>query len=56
MVDTGVIAEMEHSVMRDWRKPTDVFVVWSVIILVGLAFLSVALGIGPVDPAIFASP
>jgi hypothetical protein len=49
---------MEHSAMRGKRKPIDVtFVVWAVIILVGLALLSVWLGVAPeIEPAIFNAP
>jgi hypothetical protein len=44
--------------MRRKQKSNDVaFVVWAVIILVGLALLSVALGVAPLaDPAIFNAP
>jgi hypothetical protein len=44
--------------MHGKRKPIDVtFVVWAAIILVGLAFLSVALGVAPItEPAIFTVP
>jgi hypothetical protein len=44
--------------MRGKRKPIDLtFIVWATIILVGLAFLSVALGVAPaIEPAIFNAP
>jgi len=49
---------MEYSAMRDRKKRTDIiFVVWAAIILVGLALLSIALGVAPLaDPAIFNAP
>jgi hypothetical protein len=49
---------MEHSAMCDQKKRTDItFVVSAVIILVGLALLSMALGVAPlVEPAIFNAP
>jgi hypothetical protein len=54
----GAIAGMEHSGMCDRKKRTDItFVVSAVIILVGLALLSIALGVAPLaDPAIFNAP
>jgi hypothetical protein len=43
--------------VRERPNPPDLtFIVWATVILTGLAIISVALGIGPVDPAIFASP
>jgi hypothetical protein len=44
--------------MRDRKKATSVsLLLWAAIILVGLAFLSVASGVAPVvEPAIFISP
>jgi hypothetical protein len=44
--------------MRGKRKQIDItFVVWATVILVGLAFLSVALGVAPTtEPAIFIEP
>jgi hypothetical protein len=53
-----VIAGMEHSAMRDWKKPADdTFVMWTVIILFVLALLSVISGVTPVvDPGVLALP
>ena len=43
--------------MSDRRNPSDLaFGVWAVVALVGLAIMSVALGVVAIDPAIFASP
>jgi hypothetical protein len=43
--------------VRDRRNPPDLtFFVWATVALTGLTIVSIALGIGPVDPAIFASP
>jgi hypothetical protein len=44
--------------MRVKQKPNDVtFLMWAVIILVGLALLSVALGVAPLsEPGIFDDP
>jgi hypothetical protein len=54
----GRSAGTELSAMRIKQKPTDVtFLVWAVIILVGLALLSVALGVAPLsEPGIFNGP
>ncbi len=52
------IAGMEHSAMRDWKKPADgTFVMWTVIILFVLALLSVISGVTPVvDPVALVFP
>jgi hypothetical protein len=54
----GEPAGTEPSAMRVKHKPNDVtFLVWAVIILVGLALLSVALGVAPLpEPGIFDDP
>jgi len=42
--------------ITDRRNTSDVaFIVWATIVLVGLALVSIALGIAPVDPPIFAA-
>ena len=46
-----------ESPMRDPRKSSNLAsVVWAVIALIGLAIVSVALGVATVDSAIFAAP
>jgi hypothetical protein len=52
------IAGMEHSAMRDWEKPADgTFAMWTVIILLVLALLSVISGVTPVvDPVALVFP
>ena len=53
------IAGMEHSVMRDWKKPADdsTFVMWTVTILFVLGLLSIVSGVPPVvDPGALALP
>jgi hypothetical protein len=54
----GRSAGTELFAMRVKQKPTDVtFLVWAVIVLVGLALLSVALGVAPLsEPGIFNGP
>jgi hypothetical protein len=54
----GRSAGAELFAMRVKQKPTDVtFLVWAVIVLVGLALLSVALGVAPlIEPGIFNGP
>jgi hypothetical protein len=51
---------MEHSAMRDWKKkkPADgAFVMWTVMILLVLALLSVISGVTPiVDPVALVFP
>jgi hypothetical protein len=39
------------------RTPSNLaFAVWAMVVLSGLAVLSVAFGVAPIDPAIFAAP
>jgi hypothetical protein len=54
----GAIAGMEHSAMRDWKKPADgTFVMWTVIVLFVLGLLSIVSGVTPVvDPGPWSSP
>jgi hypothetical protein len=54
----GRSAATEFFAMRVKQKPPDVtFLVWAVIILVGLALLSVAVGVAPLsEPGIFNGP
>jgi len=51
------VTQATRYLVHDRRNPSDLaFGAWASIALIGLAIVSVALGIAPVDPAIFASP
>jgi hypothetical protein len=57
-VAMAVVSEISRVLIRDRQDSPDInFGVWASVVLLGLAILSIALGIAPVeDPMIFAAP